>query len=243
MSEQKNENVLNEDILDEIIDLEDYARQGKRPPLCKGYRIKINGEQYVVEKSSITGAEVLTLAGLVPPETYTLRVKKAGQRPEKIELNDVVDLRSPGIEKFKALPRDQTEGRALRHQFQLPKSDVRFLKDYGLPWETVVDGSQWLMIYELLVPKGYNQPKVTAAIRIETGYPAAPLDMVYFNPALTRVDGHVIGATQYQQLIEGHNFQRWSRHRTIENPWISGKDSLGDHIILIEEWLSREFEK
>jgi len=37
-------------------------------------------------------------------------VKIAGQRPQKVELDEQVDLRHPGVEKFKALPRDQTEG-------------------------------------------------------------------------------------------------------------------------------------
>lgn len=99
-----------EPLLDEIIDLEEYAQKGKKPPLCRGYRIRVNGDHFIVHKAQISGKEVLELAGLVPPETYTLRVKKAGQRPEKVALNEIVDLRSPGIEKFKALPKDQTEG-------------------------------------------------------------------------------------------------------------------------------------
>jgi hypothetical protein len=57
-----------------------------------------------------TGRAILTIAGLVPAEDYTLREKLAGQKPRKIELNEKVDLRRPGVEKFKALPRDQTEG-------------------------------------------------------------------------------------------------------------------------------------
>ena len=99
-----------EEVLDAIVDLEDYAKRGERPPLAKGYRILINGEPYVVHQPVVTGAEVLTLAGLLPPQDYTLRVKRAGERPQKVGLNDKVDLREKGIEKFKALPRDQTEG-------------------------------------------------------------------------------------------------------------------------------------
>jgi hypothetical protein len=97
-------------ILDEIIDLEEYTRLGKQPPLARGYRLKINGEPYVVHDAIITGRQVLTLAGLLPPENYTLRVTAAGQRPQKVGLDEKIDLRRPGIEKFKALPRDQTEG-------------------------------------------------------------------------------------------------------------------------------------
>lgn len=99
-----------EAVLDDIIDLEEYAKLGKRPPLAKGYRIKINGDPYVVHDPMPTGRAVLTLGGLLPAENYTLWVKRAGERPRKVGLDEKVNLRHPGVEKFKALPRDQTEG-------------------------------------------------------------------------------------------------------------------------------------
>lgn len=92
-----------EAVLDDIIDLEEYAKRGERPPLSKGYRIRINGEPYVINKPDPTGREILTLAGLLPADDYTLRVKVAGQKPHKVELDKHVDLRQPGVEKFKAL--------------------------------------------------------------------------------------------------------------------------------------------
>jgi hypothetical protein len=99
-----------EEVLDGIVDLEEYARAGKQPPLSKGYRIRVNGEPFVVHEHTVTGRAVLTLAGLLPVEHYTLRVKLAGEKPHKVALDEKVDLRCPGVEKFKALPRDQTEG-------------------------------------------------------------------------------------------------------------------------------------
>ena len=99
-----------EEVLDDIVDLEEYAKLGKRPPLAKGYRIKINGDPFVVHDPTPTGRAILTLAGLLPAENYTLRVKMAGEKPRKVGLDEKVDLRHPGVEKFKALPRDQTEG-------------------------------------------------------------------------------------------------------------------------------------
>lgn len=99
-----------EEVLDEIADLEEYARQGKRPPLCKGYRIRVNRKTLVIDNPNPTGREILTEAGFCPPEDFTLRMKIRGGRPEKIDLDEQVDLTAPGIEKFKVLPRDQTEG-------------------------------------------------------------------------------------------------------------------------------------
>lgn len=129
----------------------------------------------------------------------------------------------------------------LRKQFDLLPEDEGFLKEYGLPWETIVDGSPWVLIHDFPTREGYNHARVTAAIRLETGYPISALDMVYFFPALARKDGKAIGATDAVQQIDGKSFQRWSRHRTPQNPWKAGQDSLGSHVILIEDWLEREF--
>jgi len=131
----------------------------------------------------------------------------------------------------------------MRRQFDLPPEDQKFLDDYGLPWETVVDGSQWVLIHDFPTHEGYNHTTTTAAIRIETGYPMTELNMVYFLPALARKDDRAIGATESPQQIDGQTYQRWSRHRTANNPWRPGQDNLGTHIILIEDWLQREFEK
>jgi hypothetical protein len=100
----------NEGILDEIVDIEEYAKRGEVPPLARGYRFKVNGEPYEVNNPLVKGRDVLRISGRVPPEDYTLRLYVAGQRPRKIALDEVVDLRAQGVEKFKALPRDQTEG-------------------------------------------------------------------------------------------------------------------------------------
>ncbi len=102
--------VRSEEILNEIADLEEYARLGTQPPRCRGYRIRVNGERFVVEKPEPTGREILEIAGLTPPENYTLRIKIRGEPPRKVGLDEKVNLRTPGVEKFKALPRDQTEG-------------------------------------------------------------------------------------------------------------------------------------
>jgi hypothetical protein len=108
--DEKGDDAGVEEVLDEIVDLEEYAKLGKRPPLSKGYRIRVNGEPYVVHEAEPTGRAILTLAGLLPAADYTLRVKVAGEKPRKVGLDEKVDLRHPGVEKFKALPRDQTEG-------------------------------------------------------------------------------------------------------------------------------------
>ncbi|RVC28807.1 hypothetical protein EN893_20115 [Mesorhizobium sp. M7A.F.Ca.CA.004.04.2.1] len=132
---------------------------------------------------------------------------------------------------------------SLRRNFELEEEDEAFLQQYERPWETIIDGSPWVLIHDFPVPKGYDHDKVIAAIRIESGYPHAQLDMVYFYPGLQRIDGQPIGRTEARQALDGKTFQRWSRHRTGANPWKPGFDNLGTHIFLVEEWLEREFEK
>lgn len=131
-----------------------------------------------------------------------------------------------------------------RRQFELPEEDRIFLNDYGCQWEAVIDASHWVLLHGFSTKhSGYNRDSVTAAIRIETGYPKVALDMVYFHPEIARKDGQPINATQKRQAIDGKMFQRWSRHYTDRNPWLIGEHSLETHILTIEDWLMREFQK
>lgn len=131
----------------------------------------------------------------------------------------------------------------MRREFELLPEDEQFLDEYGLPWEAVVDGNNWVLIHDFPTHFGYNHQKVTTAIRIPTGYPNTKLDMVWFNPVLARTDGKGIGATGTHQIIKGQTYQRWSRHRSRTNPWNAEEDRIGTHIFMIEEWLQREFEQ
>ena len=92
------------------------------------------------------------------------------------------------------------------------------------------------------IPPGYNLKSAVANVRIEPGYPDSQIDMVYFHPALSRVDGRAIGALA-DDSFDGENWQRWSRHRTPANPWRPGIDNLGTHFALVQDWLERELKK
>ncbi len=102
--------VLREEILDEIADLEEYAAQGKAPPQCRGYLIRVNRDRYEIHEPNPTRETILETAGLTPVNDWTLRIKMRGGQPELVEPGERVDLTRPGVEKFKAIPRDQTEG-------------------------------------------------------------------------------------------------------------------------------------
>ncbi|MEN9557839.1 MAG: hypothetical protein RL141_208 [Candidatus Parcubacteria bacterium] len=99
-----------EAILNEEIDIEKYALEGKTPPHARSYRFKVNEVICTWDKPIILGREVLERAGLTPPDQYTLREKIKGGTPRRIELDEKVDLRKPGVEKFRAIRKGQTEG-------------------------------------------------------------------------------------------------------------------------------------
>lgn len=101
---------VREEILDEIADLEEYAAQGKRPPRCRGYRIRVNRDRFEIFEPNPKRETILETAGLTPVGQWTLRVKVRGGQPELVQPGERVDLTRPGVEKFKAIPRDQTEG-------------------------------------------------------------------------------------------------------------------------------------
>ena len=134
-----------------------------------------------------------------------------------------------------------TMSQALRRQFDLQEEDTEYLNAKGLPWETLIEGGTlWLLVHEWPVPDGYTIQTVSVALRL-TGYPSGALDMAWFSPALARTDGSPIRATSVRTTIDGTPWQRWSRHRTSQNPWLPGVDGIPTHLALVEHWLEREF--
>ena len=99
-----------ETMSEEIIDIEEFAKTGRKPPLAKRYRIRIDKEQFVVNAPAMTGRELLNLAGKTPATEYLIFQKFRGGKPQKIGLDEKADFTTPGVEKFKTLPLDQTDG-------------------------------------------------------------------------------------------------------------------------------------
>ena len=91
-------------------DLEAAAKEGRPPRKAKRYRLRVDRDYFTVAAPSLTGREILTLAGKVPPEQFMLSQKLRGGQAKKIELDARIDLTLPGVERFMTLPKDQTEG-------------------------------------------------------------------------------------------------------------------------------------
>lgn len=132
----------------------------------------------------------------------------------------------------------------MRREFALLEMDRDHLDAIGAQWETVRNGGDfWLLLHNVPLPAGYTLGSVSVAIKIEPGYPNAQLDMAYFHPPLARADGKAIPCADVMVQLDGRQWQRWSRHRTAANPWLAGEDSLETHLVLVRDWLAREFER
>lgn len=221
----------------EIVDIEECPQADRPRPRRQLYLIRIDRESFLVEVPCMTGRDLLTLAGKCPSEQYQIFQKLRSGKLDMVGLDEKADFTEPGLERFVTLPLDQTEGRAMRREFPLPERDVEYLDERRLPWETVHDGCVgWVLIHEYPLPDGLKPNTVSLSLRIEPGYPETEIDMVYFFPRITRIDGKAIP----QVRGVANAWQRWSRHRTTKNPWRRGIDDISTHLALVRHWLVRE---
>jgi len=96
----------------EEIEIEEFGRRGGTTPHpnARRYVIRVDKTKFTVDVAEMKGREILTLAGKVPPEQYKLTQKFHGGAAKTVGLDDAVDFRAPGVERFMTLKRDQTEG-------------------------------------------------------------------------------------------------------------------------------------
>ena len=224
----------------------DHRRE--RPPtaldLQTDYKVQIDKRFFETRIPLLTGRELLELAGRKPAERYAIYFKQDGVQRQRIEPDQKIDLREPGVERFVTLPLDQTEGFDPRRDFDLPQDDLDWLQQaYGEKFELVAEGNVLrVVLYGFPVPAGYDRREVDVNVRIESGYPDSQIDMVYVNPPLALTSGKAVEATA-ENRFDGKQWQRWSRHRTAENPWRPGIDNLATHFALVGHWFEREVSK
>jgi hypothetical protein len=100
---------LEEEILEELIDLEEWVKARKEPRKAKRYRIRIDKEKFVVSVHEMTGTEILGLVGKTP-DKYLLSQKFHGGRVEPIKPDQEVEFHRCEVERFQTLAKDPTEG-------------------------------------------------------------------------------------------------------------------------------------
>lgn len=202
------------------------------------YFIKVNGDVITFDHQYVTGKDILA-ASKHDTENNCL-YKKIGNEKKPVGLDETVDLAEPGIEKFRVLPKKLTDGKGERPPLPITEDDWGFLNSLSYQWEI----SKWqnnllLKIKGWRLPPGYNVDVVDVIIIIPPTYPSAQLDMFYFQPALSRLDGKAIHALA-EEVFHNERWQRWSRHRAAGSEWKTGVDDISTHLTLMQLCLENE---
>ncbi|WP_412464914.1 multiubiquitin domain-containing protein [Flavobacterium mekongense] len=226
----------------EIADVEEFGKKCELIPPAKSYKIKIDKNYHVVKGKTITHNELIVLGGKTDIAQYDVyKFMNGNPKPIKILPNETVDLTEQCLVRFVLQPKEQRDGRGTRQAFILPDEDVEALESMGLQWETLSTPGKWIIIYDYPIPDGYNVDKADVALMITPSYPATEIDMAYFYPPLSKNDKKSINATT-NQVIDGKNFQRWSRHRK-PGEWVPGIDNISTHLCLVDNWLINDLKR
>ena len=174
---------------------------GDTPFRSVHYKVQIDKDFFEAPVSRMTGRELLELADKKPAERYAIYLKVKGGQPDRIDLDEKIDLSQPGVERFVTLPLDQTEGFGGRRQFALPQDDLEWLDQVRGQFELVGEGGVLrVVLYNFPIPPGYQRRHAEVNVRIEPGYPDSEIDMVYVHPALQRADGKPIAAISIRRF-------------------------------------------
>ena len=92
----------------EIQDLEECAREDRTPLAGLRFRVRINDNKFVVTDPLITGRQLLDEAGNRPLEDFLIFLKLRNGLLEEIRLDETVDLRKPGVERFLVFKSDRS---------------------------------------------------------------------------------------------------------------------------------------
>lgn len=182
-------------------------------------------------------------AGFDDASAWIITLKVAGQPKRQINASDMIDLRTPGIEKVRLTPKQVDNGEARsapRRNFDLLAVDHTYLDNLRLRWESVFEGAQrWLVISDYPVAPGYQVSAVQLALLIPATYPQAQIDMFHVFPALVKNDRGAI-PNLMEQSIGGVTFQTWSRHRGQGSVWNPRRDNVATHLALVESAIAKE---
>ncbi len=207
---------------------------------------KLNVQGVTIESATptIVVSDAMTKAGFDVAQAWHIFLKVVGQAKREVALTDVIDLRTPGIEKIRLTPKEVNNGEAPpapRRDFALLDSDEDYLDGMGCKWETVDDGGRrWLVIRHYPVPAGFTADRTQLALEIPPTYPAAQIDMFYTYPPLALASGRAIECTHIQATILGVAYNGWSRHRGHGSEWNPARDNVVTHLALVESALAKE---
>ena len=121
----------------------------------------------------------------------------------------------------------------------LPPNDTKYLEERGFNHSVTQEANMTCVVFRNFpLPGGFDRPQSDLLLRLSAGYPDVAPDMWWFDPAVKRVDGQAIPATEVIEHYLGRSWQRWSRHLSA-GQWRSGIDGLESFLALIRRELER----
>jgi hypothetical protein len=233
-------------------DLVDLDAVGVESFVSRKASWKLNVQGVILEFSAPTVVvrESLTLAGFDPSQGWQIFLKIAGEKKRLVDLDTVVDLRTPGIEKLRLTPKDVNNGEAHPatavpcRTFALLEIDENYLDLLGMRWETIIEADRrWLLLHDYPLPDGYTTERTKLALEIPSTYPAAQIYGFYAYPPLALVSGRVIPSTQLRGTLLGVEFHGWSRNRGPAAPWNASSDNVSTQLALVDAALTKEVDE
>lgn len=211
------------------------------------WKLNVQGVILTVNTPQILVRRALELAGVNSDHGWHIYLIVKDQDKREVELDFVIDLTTPGIEKLRLTPKDVDNGEAVSlvaRQFRLLPTDEIYLNKNFPTWQAIVEnGRQWLLLPEYILPRGYTLSTTGLAMEIPATYSMAQIDMFYFFPAVGLTTHHPIPATEACENIQGNPYQRWSRHRSGRSIWRPGIDNVITHLALVESALLKEVQE
>ena len=208
------------------------------------WKLNVHGVVIDVSTSTVAVRAAMEQAGFDVSKDWHVFLKVRDKPKREVDLDYTVDLKTPGIEKLRLMPRNVDNGevpQAPRRDFALLAGDAEYLDRLMLRWETIIDGKRrWLVIHRFPLPTGYTARETMLALEIPDLYPGAALYGFYANPALALASGRAILRTQLRGTILGNQFHGWSRHRGRSAPWDPETDSVVTHLGLVDAALTKE---
>jgi len=210
------------------------------------WKLRVQAVTLTYSTPLVKVADAMKEAGFDPNKAWNIFLLVAGQPKQQVDINYMVDLRTPGLEKIRLMQRNVDNGEGhlpkLRREFDLLAVDNRYLDGTGYRWETIQCGDRrWLLVHDYQLLPGYTPATSNLALDIPKDYPTAQIDMFYFSHSVSRQDGVAIPNTQVTAAIDGVTYQGWSRHRNGSGPWDPYTDNVATHLALVEHCLAREF--
>lgn len=212
------------------------------------WKLNVQGVMLIVHEPTIKVRDAIEAAGFDPLQGWIAILRVKGAPKQEVEMDFLIDLRSPGIEKLRLTPREVINGEGPR-AFSLLEADERFLNELNVRWETIVDkganghSRRWLLIHDYPLPMGFTASDTLLALEIPPTYPNAEIDMFYTYPALALRSGRAIDRTQVSATINGTEFNGWSRHRQGQSQWIPASDNVITHLALVESAMLKEVDE